>query len=215
MPPFKDLTGQVFGRLTVLYRAEDYISNTGHHMPKWHCRCECGKEVNVAGSKLKNGWTQSCGCYRRNQLSAARKKRAVDLTGCAFGRLTVLYRAEDYISRSNQHMAKWHCRCECGNEVDVFHGNLTSGKTKSCGCYQRNQLSAARKKRAVDLTGCAFGRLTVLYRAEDYISRSNQHMAKWHCRCECGNEVDVFHGNLISGKTKSCGCARAARKRQT
>ena len=213
MPPFKDLTGQVFGRLTVLYRAEDYISSSGKHIPKWHCRCECGNEVNVLSSKLKDGSTRSCGCYHRNQLSAANKTRVIDLTGRVFGRLTVLYRAEDYISSSNKHHTKWHCRCECGNEVNVLSSKLKDGSTQSCGCYQRERASAANKTRVIDMTGRVFGRLTVLYRAEDYISSSNIHHTKWHCRCECGNEVDVLASNLTSGKSKSCGCARAAKKR--
>jgi len=33
----------------------------------------------------------------------------------------------------------WHCRCDCGTEVDVISGNLTSGHTTSCGCYNRER----------------------------------------------------------------------------
>lgn len=28
---------------------------------------------------------------------------------------------------------KWHCKCDCGNEVDVITNSLTSGNTTSCG----------------------------------------------------------------------------------
>lgn len=31
----------------------------------------------------------------------------------------------------------------------------------------------------------------------------------WHCKCECGNYADVISSNLISGKTKSCGCVKS------
>lgn len=34
----------------------------GFHL--WHCRCDCGKEVDVRQSNLQNGWTKSCGCLR-------------------------------------------------------------------------------------------------------------------------------------------------------
>ena len=215
MPPIKDLTGQKFGRLTVMYRVENYISpTTGYPHTRWHCRCECGNEVDVNMYALRHGSTQSCGCYRRERSSATAKKKMVDLTGCVFGRLTVLYRAEDYIGSSGNRIPKWHCRCECGKEVDVFGNRLKNGSTQSCGCYQRERASAAAKRKLADLTGCVFGRLTVLYRAEDYIDSAGYHIAKWHCRCECGNEVDVFHGNLTSGKSKSCGCTRASKKRQ-
>lgn len=210
-----DLTGQVFGRLTVLYRAENYMSPvTGNQKTRWHCRCECGNEVDVAAQSLRTGRTTSCGCYRRKQVSVASKSKLVDLTGCVVGRLTVLYRAEDYISSSGNRIPKWHCRCECGKEVDVISSQLKNGRTQSCGCYQRERASAAAKRNLEDLTGRVFGRLTVLYRAEDYIGSSGTRIPKWHCRCECGNEVDVIYGNLRSGKTKSCGCTRASKKRQ-
>ena len=35
----KDLTGMVFGRLTVLQQAEDYIAPNGRHSTQWLCEC--------------------------------------------------------------------------------------------------------------------------------------------------------------------------------
>ena len=43
---------------------ESYKEN-GFHV--WHCRCDCGKEVDVRQSNLQNGWTRSCGCQRDPQ----------------------------------------------------------------------------------------------------------------------------------------------------
>ena len=54
-----DLTGQRFGRLTVLSRAE----NVGA-MSRWLCECDCGNQTIVYGNNLRRGYTQSCGCYR-------------------------------------------------------------------------------------------------------------------------------------------------------
>jgi len=53
-----DMTGQRFGRLVVIERAE----NKGHETA-WLCRCDCGKKAIVIGRNLrrKNG-TKSCGC---------------------------------------------------------------------------------------------------------------------------------------------------------
>lgn len=56
----KDMTGLVFGRLTVLSRA----ANHGKQ-PAWHCKCVCGKDAFVIGQSLRRGQTTSCGCYRR------------------------------------------------------------------------------------------------------------------------------------------------------
>ena len=53
-----------------------------------------------------------------------------DLTGRRFGRLTVIRRAEN----GKNYQTKWLCRCDCGNEVSVYRGNLKRGHTKSCGC---------------------------------------------------------------------------------
>ena len=63
-----DLTGQVYERLTVIKRVDDYISPSGSHQVQWLCKCKCGKEVIVTGNNLKNGNSKSCGCYNRELL---------------------------------------------------------------------------------------------------------------------------------------------------
>lgn len=51
-----DLTGEQYGKLTVLDIAVDIPGKK----KKWLCRCECGNEVVVAGSNLRNGHTTGC-----------------------------------------------------------------------------------------------------------------------------------------------------------
>lgn len=63
--------------------------------------------------------------------------RLIDRQGERFGRLLVV--AEGRIA--NRRRSYWICRCDCGNEVEVRTDSLTSGKTTSCGCYQRDELS--------------------------------------------------------------------------
>ena len=54
-----DLTGQRFGRLTVIERTgSDCIGQA-----MWRCRCDCGNMTVVAGGNLRTGNTRSCGCY--------------------------------------------------------------------------------------------------------------------------------------------------------
>ena len=77
MPKFMDLTGQKYGRLTVLNRASDYIKKSGKKIVRWHCKCDCGNEVDVIASDLRSGHTQSCGCYmidRTKETSATHGK---------------------------------------------------------------------------------------------------------------------------------------------
>lgn len=54
-----DLTGQQFGRWTVLQRAENTATGTA----RWLCRCSCGKERSVISQSLRLGRSTSCGCF--------------------------------------------------------------------------------------------------------------------------------------------------------
>lgn len=66
-----------------------------------------------------------------------------DLTGQKFGRLTVIAFAGN--SKSRQYL--WSCKCDCGNQENVIvsAANLRSGKTKSCGCLQKERASISNK----------------------------------------------------------------------
>ena len=65
-------------------------------------------------------------------------RKLIDLTGQRFGRWTVLEKR----SKDGSKLAHWWCRCDCGSEVLVQGGNLRAGRTKSCGCYDREVASA-------------------------------------------------------------------------
>ena len=52
-----DLTGQRFGKLTVLRPAENIGTLTA-----WVCRCDCGQETVAATKRLRDGHCRSCGC---------------------------------------------------------------------------------------------------------------------------------------------------------
>ena len=58
---FVDIAGQRFGRLTALTTA----GNTRHGKRIWSCICDCGHMTEVVSGDLRNGKTQSCGCFRR------------------------------------------------------------------------------------------------------------------------------------------------------
>ena len=68
-------------------------------------------------------------------------KRA-NLVGTKFGRLTVINAAADKVSATGYHTAMWECLCDCGERVVVRGKCLTQGVTKSCGCLQREEMSA-------------------------------------------------------------------------
>ena len=55
----------------------------------------------------------------------------LDLTGKKFGRLTVLRKD----GRDRHGMRLWECACDCGKIIKTRKGALTSGRSKSCGCF--------------------------------------------------------------------------------
>lgn len=197
MGKFIDLTGQKFGRLTVIERAENRGKQT-----YWLCKCECGNEVIVRGGSLKNGTTKSCGCLNSEKSAEKGKKNVIDLTGMKFGRLTVIERTEKPVHvKSNE--AYWICQCECGNITKpIASSDLKKGGIVSCGCWRK-------ELRLVDLTGMKFGRLTVIKPVGSECKK-----ILWLCECECGNMVKVYTSHLMNGNTKSCGCLQKEKARE-
>lgn len=66
---FKDITGQRFGKLTVMYQAGDFVNDEGKHIAMWHCQCDCGNEKDILGTSLRYGATRSCGCIQKEKAS--------------------------------------------------------------------------------------------------------------------------------------------------
>lgn len=187
-----DLAGQRFDRLTVVRRAK----NTSDGHARWECRCDCGNCKVVSAALLRSGKTTSCGCYRKERQSLARRLR---LEGRTFGRLTAIRLAG---KNSSGHYL-WLCRCSCGASVEVSASALTSKKkpTRSCGCLI-GETSAFRSTK--QMIGVRHGRLIGLWRA---ISDS-EGAAYWLFRCDCGN-VKVASGVAVrQGQILSCGCLR-------
>ena len=60
-----DLTGQKFGKLTVIKRGDDYVRPNKERTVMWLCKCDCGNEVVTRGEHLRKGLTKSCGCIQK------------------------------------------------------------------------------------------------------------------------------------------------------
>lgn len=135
----KDLTGQKFKKLTVLYRCippDSYSKN--ERSAFWMCKCDCGKYVIVNSYQLQYGKTHSCGCYNKElnkiKLKKIHEKYAKECIeknkNKKFGMLKTLYPLENNKDR----YIVWHCICDCGREIDVKSSDLTSGRKYCCGC---------------------------------------------------------------------------------
>lgn len=71
--------------------------------------------------------------------------RIINLVGKRFGKLTVIKRAENYISPSGNKIARWLCKCDCGNEKVINSSALVRGSTKSCGCIWYKEVACGNK----------------------------------------------------------------------
>jgi hypothetical protein len=82
-------------------------------------------------------------CSVLNRRSTA-MGQIVDLTGKRFGRLVVIrFAGIDPKKRAST----WDVKCDCGKEFTINSGaRLTTGKTKSCGCLQRETVGKLRRK---------------------------------------------------------------------
>lgn len=121
--PKCDLTGQKYGRLTVIKESEP--KNNKRY---WDCRCECGNEKTVEMNQLRQGKTKSCGCLHKEKVS---QMSLNDLTGKRFGKLTVLQKSN---KTDKKKQVYFDCECDCGNTKAILGSNLSRGITKSCGC---------------------------------------------------------------------------------
>lgn len=193
-----DLTGQKFGRWTVLekdlnYRKEHNLKNQETY---WKCQCECGTIKTIVRGNLINGKSKSCGCLRREQFQS----RSTIKIGDRFGSLIVLERDINFYNNKNttRHKSAYRCQCDCGQIVSIIGDSLLQGLTKSCGCLNKKKLSELSFR---DLTGQRFGKLKVIKFLEMI-----DHKSTFLCLCDCGREKIVFGKELSSGHTKSCGC---------
>ncbi len=120
-----DISEKKFGKLTAVKVSH---SKNGLY---WICRCDCGNEIVESGRRLRNGNRIECGKCKDMF------HRSKDLTGKRFNRLMVIS-----ISHKTQTSKFfWKCKCDCGNNTIVNGISLIHGRTKSCGCLQKEKTS--------------------------------------------------------------------------
>lgn len=209
MPKKIDLTNKNFGHWTVVREAtkEEKQNRPGAY---WVCQCSCGASRIINGQTLRNGESSSCGCQTKTIIAQKNKNRAEDLSGQIFGKLTVLERdfeAEKlHPSRSGSY---WKCQCECGNIKTVVRNSLLKGTTKSCGCLRQEAASKRMKQLSsqnfIDEIGNRYGKLVVIEKVEK-LENNPRAGVLWKCKCDCGQEKNIFGIDLRNGTISSCGC---------
>lgn len=89
-----ELSGQLFGRLTVIEFSEVKTKRA-----VWKCQCSCGNITYVPTHKLKSGHTQSCGCLHKEKFNCGHPKHGMWNTGTYRTWYAMVYRC----TKSNHH----------------------------------------------------------------------------------------------------------------
>lgn len=105
-----------------------------------------------------------------------------------YGDLTGKYFDEWYVDSKEGYLYK--CICSCGKIGYHSSTDLAQGKTKSCG-HGYNEFKS--------LTGMQFGEWTV----GEYLGNQT-----YRCECNCGTIRDIRRGDLLTERTRSCGCKK-------
>lgn len=225
-----DLTGQRFGKLTVLEPAENVGPRTA-----WLCRCDCGQETVVTTVRLRDGRSTSCGCDKEHagkppcEIARAsltyvdgtcvemirtrpiRCNNTSGVTGVEWWAAKGRWRATICFKGRRRYLGSYEkfedaVKARKRAEEEVFEPFLDA----CAGEIPQSELRPIEEvcppiardysEQRLDLTGQRFGMLTALEPAEDIGS-----MTAWKCRCDCGKELVVETAHLRSGQT-SCGC---------
>lgn len=130
MPKKLDLTGNVYGELTVIEMLYGYQHNNCTKK-RTYCKCclQNGEEVIVRADALQSGATKSA-------KGAGKTGKAVDITNMTFGLLTAISPTN---RRASNGSIIWMCKCKCGNFTEVAANQLVRGHTLSCGCRHQSK----------------------------------------------------------------------------
>ena len=171
------LIGKKINMLTVLGESEDHMLR---------CRCDCGKEVFYKDYVLRSKEKApiSCGHIENSKDIVLRsKERAPISCGHIENSLVPESASASSISTSSTTSIK---------------------KTKKTEKTEKTEKTGKKKKKAdkcPNLVGNRYGRLKVMALDEPHAS-----YRMWRCHCDCGDEITIREGNLLSGNTRSCGC---------
>ena len=174
----KNLSGQVFGRLTVISLTKGGTKKS----VVWECECSCGRKRKVLSTHLLNGSVESCGYCHRGRMK--------DLRGQTFGRLRAISPTKERVDGC----VVWECECSCGKRKKVSSTSLIRELVKSCGCYQKGRMK--------DLSGQTFGQLRAISPTKERVNGQ----VVWECECSCGKRKKVSSAYLTRGRVKNCGC---------
>ena len=207
--PF-DLTGLRAGGFKIIGKESDKPE-------RWICQCiSCGRYKTIKRIVLTDSdKTPNCICSligkKINMLTVLGESEDHMLRcRCDCGK-EVFYK--DYVLRSKEKapISCGHIENSLVPESPSASSTSTSISTSSTTSIKKTKKTEkaekaekAEKKKAdkcPNLVGNRYGRLKVMALDEPHAS-----YRMWRCHCDCGDEITIREGNLLSGNTRSCGC---------
>lgn len=161
-----DLTGQVFGRLTVIHRADVRSGD-----PRWVCKCECGETTQALTARLRNGHVKSCGCLVYDALKKHGHARGSGNSPEYMSWQSMIDRTSNQNHQSYKHyggrgisvdpswrdfrnfLADMGARPSLQHSIDRIDNNLGYSKDNCRWATQKDQMSNTRRTKFVQLDG--------------------------------------------------------------
>lgn len=186
------IVGKSFGPVTVIC-FDHYDNKRG--LSFWKIKCSlCEKERVMSRNSILSKTLKSCGCLKlQPRPNIQDHPRFLDLKDQTINSWKIL-------ERDSNVRANWICQCICGKIKSVNTGNLSSGKSRSCGCVGKE---ITRRAKTLDLTGQQIGCYFVIEKSNRKTSKDSVH---WECRCNCG-EIKCLSTSVLRNKTTS-GCKK-------
>jgi hypothetical protein len=105
----RDLSGEKFGRWTVIEKIGPYLHNGKRKDWLYKCQCDCGTVNTVKSGSLTRGVSKSCGCLT---IEVNSEIHLHTLIGQEFGDWVVLERGTNRWTPKNQTKTYWRCKCK-------------------------------------------------------------------------------------------------------
>jgi hypothetical protein len=193
----KATPGTKFHMVTIIEETEPkrYDNGTLSRMVKVKCDCGNIRDKNLA--LVLRGEVKSCGCL------SGKGDLNVDAVGTKYNMLTITGEAPKRRSKGGTSKRFVKVKCDCGSEeFDVQLRAIVSENTKSCGCSKLN----GNRKSNVDYTGKRYGKLTVIKELPGIRNPGGSMIRIMEFKCDCGVIKPLRIGDVIGGRTTSCGC---------
>lgn len=131
----KDLTGQKFGRLTVLKRAENIQHKEKSMAAQWECRCDCGKTVIRKSVALLKGYSKSCGCLREEIGNNPFEFEVGQEVNTKYGKFVIEEKFREERENVRIKDKKYVCKClNCGEMGVILEHTIKSGAGSCRAC---------------------------------------------------------------------------------